>query len=66
MADDTCTHCRKPLRDQYWIGMFGGIAQCDRLWCRFKTGHLLWMKWHRRVAWKRITISIPYIVRGGR
>jgi hypothetical protein len=54
-----CTYCRKPHRGRAWLGLLGTL-QCDRLWCRLRSGHLMRM---HGLQWKSFTITIPYIGR---
>ena len=39
----SCSRCGKPLRARRWISFCSNTIQCDRLLCRLKSGHWLWM-----------------------
>jgi hypothetical protein len=67
MADRCCSKCKRPLRGRYWIGLLEATSQCDRVICRIRSGHLFWMTFHRRLAWKpllTIRISRPWLAKG--
>lgn len=52
---NNCDKCGKPLRRRYWINPFTSprsSAQCDRLWCRIRSGHWLWMNYQRKFQWR--------------
>lgn len=62
MTKRICSYCNKPLRKQYWFNPFAcnDNYQCDRFWCRVRTGHILF---NTKYKFKSITLSIPYIGR---
>ena len=60
-----CSKCGKPLRKRYWFGFIGDSAQCDRLFCRLRSGHWFWFTFHRRIVWEPwVTIRRPRLKKG--
>jgi len=51
-----CSYCGKKLRKHFWIGFYSNGSQCDRLLCRIKTGHWLYMKFHRKLEFRKIPL----------
>jgi hypothetical protein len=51
----TCSYCGKPLRKRSWLS-FVGTCQCSRLWCRLRSGHLLWWYTGRRLDWRPLLV----------
>ena len=47
-----CSYCKKPIRRKGWFNPFVSpiTDQCDRWWCRFRTGHLFrrWPRWFNK------------------
>ena len=58
--DNNCSYCGKPLRKRYWIGMFTTGQQCDRFFCRLRTGHIFFGT-KFSLKHKKVSITIPYI-----
>lgn len=59
MNDRKCSYCNKPLRKRYWFAILGSDNhQCDRILCRIKTGHLLFMMGYK-IEYKWFKFRLP-------
>jgi hypothetical protein len=61
-----CSYCHRPLevRKRSWFNPFTGSVQCDRRWCRVRSGHMLWWWGLELVSWTlTIRIRCPLYLR---
>lgn len=67
-TEHKCFYCKKNLTSRYWIGLFKDTAQCRRLWCRIKSGHIWWemgyaIKYKTLIKNTILVFSIPYLAK---
>lgn len=58
-----CSYCGKPRRGRWFWSLDGRSEQCDRLRCRLRTGHWLWMNYRRRLVWRPLFTSCWLTIR---
>jgi hypothetical protein len=61
-----CDLCHRPIRKRYWFGLVVPVCQCERAWCRFRSGHWFWLTFGARIVWRwpEVAWRWPKIVRG--